>query len=122
MAPAFVQTPARATAPTLTITVQPDDSSRNATLVIEGALDLASADHLAETLSEQRQQGRRHIRLDLSDLTFIDATALGVIVATHDELLAAGGTLTLTGVGRPVSRLVEVTGLHEVLLAPRVAS
>jgi anti-sigma B factor antagonist len=120
MAPAFVQTPAPATAPTLT--VQADDSSRSVTLVVEGALDLASADYLAETLRELRQRGRQHIRLDLSDLTFIDATALGVIVATHDGLLATGGALTLTGVGRPVSRLLQVTGLDEVLLAPRAAS
>lgn len=117
MAPAYVHAspPAFAADPTLTLTAHADDVSRSATLVVVGELDLASADQLAAALEGQINRGRRYVRIDMSELTFLDATALGVLAAAHHDLLARRGTLTISGANASVSRLLRITGLDSVL-------
>lgn len=100
----------------LDITVHADDAAHSAAIAITGELDLAVAHRLASTLQDQHRRARRYVRLDLSDVAFIDATALSVLVDAHFEFLARRGTLTLTGVSRSVSRLLSLTGLGDVLL------
>ncbi len=81
-----------------------------------GEWDLAAADTLADLLAEHEKAGRRFVRLDVSEVTFVDCTCLGVIVAAHRRLLAARGTLVLTGVTPRLQRLLSLTGLDRVLL------
>ena len=117
MAPAIVSEPAAPTADLpVSMIVHADDVAHCATIVLSGELDLAVANSLAATLEDQHRRARRYVRLDVSDVTFLDATALSVLVDAHFEFLAHRGTLTLTGVGRPVSRLLSLTGLGDVLL------
>jgi anti-anti-sigma factor len=117
MSPAIVSVPAAPTADLpVSMTVHADDVAHSATIVISGELDLAVANRLAATLEGQHRHARRYVRLDLSGVTFLDATALSVIVDAHFEFLARRGTLTLVGVGRPASRQLSLTGLDDVLL------
>jgi anti-sigma B factor antagonist len=80
-----------------------------------GALDLATADSLLGALNQQFGSGRRNIHLDLSGLRFVDCTGLRALVHAHNECLAHRGTLILDHVGRAAARLLELTGLSEVL-------
>ncbi len=117
MAPAIVSEPAAPTADLpVSMIVHADDVAHCATIVLSGELDLAVANTLAATLEEQQRRARRYVRLDVSDVTFMDATALSVLVDAHFEFLTHRGTLTLIGVRRPVSRLLSLTGLGDVLL------
>jgi anti-sigma B factor antagonist len=117
MSPAIVSEPAPPTADlAVSMAVHADDVAHSATIVLGGEVDLAVANTLAATLEDQQRRARRHVRLDVSDVTFMDATALSVLVDAHFEFLTHRGTLTLTGVGRPVSRLLSLTGLGDVLL------
>ena len=59
--------------------------------------------------------GRRFLRLDMSGVTFLDATALTGITAAHQDLLVNRGTLVITGVRPLVARVLRLTGLDEVL-------
>lgn len=99
------------TEPVLTVAT---DAAR-ACVQISGELDAALAPRLAAELSAHLQAGRRYLRLELSGVTFIDTSALSVVLAAHNELLRERGTLVLTGVRRPVSRLLELTELDRVL-------
>ena len=117
MSPAIVSVPAPPTADLpVSMIVNADDVAHSATIVLSGEFDLAVANTLAATLEDQHRHGRRYVRLDVSDVTFLDATVLSVLVDAHFEFLARRGTLTFTGVGRPVSRLLDLTGLDDVLL------
>jgi anti-sigma B factor antagonist len=82
-----------------------------------GEWDLANADILAEMFEAHQKAGRRFVRLDLSALTFLDCACVSVLVTAHRRLLAAGGTLVLTGVTRRVLRLLSLAGLDDVLLS-----
>lgn len=83
---------------------------------MRGELDLASAPLLAAVLEHQLRLGHRFARLDVSRLYFCDCGGLRAIVAGHNAFLAAGGTLSLTGLTRPVRRLLAITGLDEALV------
>lgn len=98
----------------LAVTVDSVDGLR-CRLSVSGTLDLCTAERLSAELDAQRAAGRRFLRMDLSRVTFIDATALGVIVAAHHLFLADRGTLIITGPSTCVTRLLNLTGLATAL-------
>jgi anti-anti-sigma factor len=82
---------------------------------VTGELDLRTAAPLWAVLQGHVNSGRRFVRLDVSGVTFLDATALTGITAVHRELLHRRGTLVITGVRSLVARVLRVTGLDTVL-------
>lgn len=91
--------------------------AEHALVEVSGELDIGTSAPLWAVLDSHRVAGRRHVRLDLSGVTFLDATALSGILAAHNALLADRGTLVVTGVRALVARVFRLTGLDEVLLA-----
>jgi anti-anti-sigma regulatory factor len=75
-----------------------------ASLRVRGQLDRSSAPVLAETIAGHLRSRRRFLRLDVRDLTIADQAAAHVLVEAHRRLLAARGTLILTGVGAKLER------------------
>lgn len=53
--------------------------------------------------------------VDMSEVTFIDAAALGAIVHLRNDVIAAGGTFALTSVPARVARIFTVCGLAPLL-------
>lgn len=82
---------------------------------VSGELDLSTAAPLWAVLQGHVESGRRFLRLDVSGVTFLDATALSGITKVHRELLGRRGTLVITGVRSLVARVLRMTGLDEVL-------
>jgi len=86
-----------------------------ALIKVTGELDLSTAAPLWAVLHGHVESGRRFLRLDVSEVTFLDATALSGITKIHRELLRRRGTLVITGVRSMVARVLGMTGLDEVL-------
>jgi anti-anti-sigma factor len=87
----------------------------SALIKVTGELDLATATPLWAALHEHLGAGRRFLRLDLSAVTFLDATTLTGICRVHRAALDRRGTLVMTGVRGLVARVLRLTGLDEVL-------
>jgi anti-sigma B factor antagonist len=99
-----------------TLSVETVASDRlGATVRVGGELDLGTAAPLWAVLRHHLIAGRRFLRLDVTSLTFVDASALTGLRTIHDEALAARGTLIITGVRPLVARVLHLTGLDEVL-------
>jgi anti-anti-sigma factor len=81
-----------------------------------GELDVAHAEELHRELAGHLDAGRRVIRVDASRVEFMDSTAAGALAAATARCREHHGTLILTGVRRPVQRLLELAGLDRVLL------
>jgi anti-sigma B factor antagonist len=81
-----------------------------------GEWDLANAHILEEVLQEHEKAGRWFVRLDLSAVSFLDCTCLGVLVTAHQRLLTARGALVLTGITPRLTRLLSLAQLDRVLL------
>ncbi|WP_431877504.1 STAS domain-containing protein [Micromonospora marina] len=84
-------------------------------LRLAGELDLGTAGELNSTIDRLVAEGRRELLLDLTDLTFCDSTGLAAFVRGDNLVAADGGWLRLTGATGPVARVLQVTGLAEVL-------
>ena len=81
---------------------------------ITGALDVTTLPRVREQL-EQALAGRPgHVVVDLAACTFVDASALAVLLDLHRHLCRTGGALTLRGCCPRVLRLLSLTGLRRV--------
>ncbi len=79
-------------------------------LTVGGELDLASAPNLKWTLGDVLRAGASQIVVDLLGVSFIDSTALGVLVGV-DRGLDAGSRLAIACVDPDVLNIFELTGL-----------
>ena len=63
---------------------------------VPGALDLITAPRLELLLDHLRDDGHRQITVDLSQLTFLGAAGLSVVIRADHALRSTGGRLLLT--------------------------
>ena len=85
-------------------------------VAIRGDLDLFTAPRLHDALIGSIELGARHVVADLTEVSFIDSTALGVLIRAAKELRAAGGALDLVCPDVDIRRLVQLTGLDSVFI------
>src|SRR6476646_2811169 len=79
-------------------------------VTVEGELDLASAPSLKRALTDVVATGTSRVVVDLGSVTFIDSTALGVLVGIHRKL-EPDVRMALAGAGSEVMNIFELTGL-----------
>jgi anti-sigma B factor antagonist len=84
-------------------------------LVVAGELDLLAAPHLRTALLEASRHDGATIELDLSAVSFIDSTGISVILQAWQRANAEGGRLVLGAASPVVARVIEATGLTDLL-------
>jgi anti-anti-sigma factor len=82
---------------------------------LAGELDIANAPALREQLLSFLRPGSSRLVIDLSKVSFCDATGLAVLVSTARRAGLLGGFLRLAAVPPQVARVLEITGLHRHL-------
>ena len=85
------------------------------TVTISGDIDVATCDAMQVALEAGLGTGPVHLAADLSGVTFMDASGIGVLLAVRWLAIQAGGSLTLRAPSRAVTRLVGILGLGKVL-------
>jgi anti-anti-sigma factor len=83
-------------------------------VAVNGEIDIATAPDLDAVLNAVIDRGYRRVALDLSQLAFLDAQGLRVLLRAH-ERLAPDGQLTLSSAPSSLRRLIEITGLSRTL-------
>lgn len=83
-------------------------------LEVRGEVDVSTAPELREKLLALAEQGRTIAVVDLSEVSFVDSTALGVLVSGVKRLRSAGGDLRLVVTQPRISKVFEITGLTDV--------
>lgn len=76
---------------------------------VEGELDLSTAPRLKRMLMESLETGQSRLVLDLSLTTFMDSTALGVLVAVNRRA-DLGGPLTIVCPRENVLQIFQFSG------------
>jgi anti-sigma B factor antagonist len=84
-------------------------------LEVGGELDLYTAPRLSSQLGELIARGATHLVVDLTETTFIDSTALHVLLDARKRVRAEGGELVLVCPSPQVRRVFEVTGVDGLL-------
>ena len=82
---------------------------------LAGDLDIASASALREQFLDLLRPGSGRLVIDLSKVSFCDASGLAMLVNTARRASLLGGFLRLAAVSPQVGRVLELTGLHRSL-------
>jgi len=82
---------------------------------LTGELDIASAPALREQLLSLLRPGSSDLVIDLSKVSFCDASGLAVLVSTGRRARLLGGFMRLAAVSPLVEHALQVTGLHRSL-------
>jgi anti-anti-sigma factor len=82
---------------------------------LAGELDIASAPALREQLLGLLRPGSSQLVVDLSKVSFCDASGLAVLVGTGRRARLLGGYLRLAAVSPMVGEALRITGLHRNL-------
>ncbi|HXW33962.1 MAG TPA: STAS domain-containing protein [Acidimicrobiales bacterium] len=83
-------------------------------LSVGGEIDVYTAPRLREHLLELALGGTNRAVVDLTDVTFVDSTGLGVLVSGLKRFREAGGDLVLVVVQPQILKVFEITGLSDV--------
>jgi anti-sigma B factor antagonist len=83
-------------------------------LTVTGEIDLANAPDLRDRLLAQEAERVPAIVVDLTGVSFIDSTALGVLVGAYRRQVDAGGTLKLVVTKPRILKVLEITDLTSV--------
>jgi anti-sigma B factor antagonist len=85
-------------------------------VVVDGELDYEASPRLKERLAQHLKGDGQRLVLDLSTVTFIDSTAIGVLAGAAGRLREAGdGSLAVVCVHAKVLQILEITGLDGVV-------
>lgn len=96
-----------------------DDVGGRRVVRVAGELDLASVEPLSRLLAGELSRSE-WLTVDLSQLTFIDASGIGLLVRMHHRAETAGGRFTLRRPHRRVRHVLSVLGLLRVLDVERI--
>jgi anti-anti-sigma factor len=101
------------------VTPESDVSDEDvAVLEAVGEIDYAAAPQLRERILDQVKAGRRRVLLDLSTVTFIDSTAIGVVVGAVTGLQTSGeASLAIVCVehNHRVRRILDIAGVNSLV-------
>lgn len=89
------------------------DADGTAVVRVVGEVDLAAAESLKLSVRHAMAESTAVV-VDLSHVTFMDSSGLGVLIHLAQQAVRGGTSLTLTGVTPSTYRLLKITGLTAV--------
>ena len=102
----------------MTFRVDEDVEEGVALVAVSGELDLASVDELRTALRTAATRSPSVV-VDVSDVSFIDSSALAALLRSNDELSSNGVQMVMACPPGPVRRLLTMTSLDDrLILAP----
>jgi anti-sigma B factor antagonist len=84
-------------------------------IVVEGDADMSTAVKFNESFFSAVRSGTRRVVVDLTGVTFIDTTMLNALVVGHRRMVRDRGRFAIVCDGPRVGRVLEVTGLGQIL-------
>ena len=83
-------------------------------IAVVGEIDVATAPQLRESLHRVIARGQSTVVLDMLAVTFLDSTALGVLVGGLKRCRELGGELHVVVADARIRKIFEITGLNKV--------
>src|SRR3954454_15985467 len=80
-------------------------------VAVHGELDLATSSAFAAAIDTLVLSGGSDIAVDMAHVSFVDSTALNVLVNASQALAATGGRVIVLRPSPVVSRVLQVSGL-----------
>ena len=82
---------------------------------VRGDLDMVSVAYLSDVLDGLASDGHVHLRLDLSDVTFVDSRGVAAIIAASRSWSRDGRSLEIVRGSPTIMRVFEALGIEAAL-------
>ncbi|MDQ0221320.1 STAS domain-containing protein [Peribacillus cavernae] len=99
----------------MNITIDVQDINSRVEIQVKGEIDAYTAPKLRETLFPLSEQENISMVVDLSDVSYMDSTGLGVFVGLFKSVRSHNGEFRLVGLSERLRRLFDITGLAEII-------
>jgi anti-anti-sigma factor len=96
------------------LSIRTSRDGSTATVAASGEIDLSTVDELRSAVTGAAE-GVDRLRLDLTDVEFIDSAGLGGLLELRSTLRSRSVTLEIDAGEGPVRQAMEITGLSELL-------
>ena len=97
------------------LVVQVEQGPAGTTLRLRGDVDVATVAEARTAFEQATTANPGDVFVDLTDVSFVDSTGLGMFIGWHKSTMAAGRHLRLDCVPSRVSRMLRLTGLDRIL-------
>jgi anti-sigma B factor antagonist len=99
----------------MNITVDVKEKDSSVEVKVSGEIDAYTAPQLREKLFPISEKEGVEIVVDLSDVSYMDSTGLGVFVGVFKKVRSNNGKFQLIGLSDRLKRLFEITGLADII-------
>lgn len=82
---------------------------------VSGEIDAYTAPKLRENLFPLSSKEKVEMTVDLSDVSYMDSTGLGVFVGVFKNVRSHNGEFKIVGLSERLIRLFEITGLSDII-------
>jgi anti-sigma B factor antagonist len=82
---------------------------------ITGEINLYSSQHIKEYIETLLKEGKNMFFIELSDVSYIDSSGLGVFLGIHSKIYKSGGGIHLCSPSTKVNYVLELTKLRGLL-------
>jgi anti-sigma B factor antagonist len=83
-------------------------------VAVRGEIDLFTAPELKAKLGEAIEGGATRVVVDLSETSFLDSTALGVLIGAVKRVRSRDGALVIVNTDPNIAKTFEITGLDQI--------
>ena len=97
------------------LTEEPIDDERRV-IAARGEIDLFTAPELKAALVAAIDSGHTRLVVDLAETTFLDSTALGVLIGVLKRLRTRDGVMTIVNTDANIAKTFEITGLDQIFV------
>ena len=83
---------------------------------LEGELDHYAAERFRAQIDTAFEKSAcKHILLDLSEVSFMDSSGIGMLIGRYKKAETRGGRLAVCGMSKAVCKLFEISGLGKIV-------
>lgn len=84
-------------------------------IAVRGEIDLFTAHDVRRAGTEAIDEGAQRVIVDLTDVTFLDSTGLGVLIGLAKRLRPGGGGIAVVNVDDTIATTFSITGLDDMI-------
>ena len=96
-------------------TAETPQGQKLAIVPLEGRFDAKAASEVRQLLQQVMDFGYHNLLIDMSAVTFMDSSGLGVLISALRKCRAAGGNLSLCCLPESVALVLRLTSMEKVL-------
>lgn len=91
--------------------------NRTLYILLSGELDEYTAQTVRKNLDTlfETQKGFIQIVIDLSELTFMDSTGIGVLIGRYKKMKECNKPIFITNPSRNAERIFKMSGLYDIM-------